>query len=70
MEVWLQVNDHLLVNLEETAMAVWSRMRGPTAGQYATERLKECLSGAEAWPTKEELGTELKERFQPSADKD
>ena len=69
MRVWLRLNGHLLVNDEERAIALWSRLRGDRAGKFAEARLAECLENGQ-WPVRYELKAEFEKMFKPVADKE
>ena len=41
--VWLQLNDHLLVNDEEQTITLWSQVRGDRASKFAKAHIAKCL---------------------------
>src|SRR5271168_632380 len=69
VQIWIKANLEAFDSDVEVAAAIWSRMKGPTAGRYAETRLVGCME-SQQWPNWSELKAEVEEYFQPQTEKD
>lgn len=69
IQVWVKANWSAFDSDFELASAIWSRMKGPTAGRYAETRMSECLNSS-IWPTWDLLKREIENLFQPATELD
>lgn len=69
MKVWVKANWEAFDSDFELASAVWSRMKGPTAGRYAETRMSQAML-RDTWPQWDHLMAEIEGQFQPVTEKD
>src|SRR5271168_1715409 len=69
IQVWVKANWSAFDSDFELASAIWSRMKGPTAGRYAETRMAECLNST-IWPSWDILKREVENLFQPATELD
>jgi hypothetical protein len=69
VQIWIKANLEAFDSDIEIAAAIWSRMKGPTAGRYAETRLVGCME-SQQWPKWPELKNEVEEYFRPQTERD
>ncbi|KAI6110249.1 hypothetical protein EDD16DRAFT_1446428, partial [Pisolithus croceorrhizus] len=67
MTVWVVQNVNTLLTPQDKATAVWSQMKGPTAGCYVQACFMHCINLG-TWPTWHELKGDIKSYFAPQSE--